>query len=137
MNKSATQNKPSVKELLVSIRQAIHDNKSGLLGNIQQKPTEHDGDGLNQNSSVSGSMNQMRVSLQPDDNHLGVSPRQQDDNYVNSYTNLVRQHFMTTYRLCLSNPKNFRPKGTQMHTSHPSPPRYQCVHMLQVVLLVS
>ena len=81
MNKSATQNKPSVKELLVSIRQAIHDNKSGLLGNIQQKPTEHDGDGLNQNSSVSGSMNQMRVSLQPDDNHLGVSPRQQDDNF--------------------------------------------------------
>lgn len=81
MNKSATQNQPTVKELLVSIRQAIHDDKNGHLGNTEQISGGIVDKGFNKSPSVTGSMSQMRVSLQPDDNHQGISPRQQEENF--------------------------------------------------------
>lgn len=63
MNRAETQNKPSVEELLVSIRQAIHGDSAGHLMPAA-KQTANGG-------AVTGTMNQNRVSLQPTSGHSG------------------------------------------------------------------
>ena len=98
MNRPERQNQPTVEELLVSIRQAIHDDttKQGSgqangpanrakrdhaipktpqpINPVTNKPSN--------GTTVSGSMSQMRVSLQPDDRPKTPSSQQQNENFT-------------------------------------------------------
>jgi len=81
MSRPVTQNQPTVEELLVSIRKAIHDDKAGFTG-AKSSTSEAGSDQKKTNiTPVSGSMKQMRVSLQPDDSLNHSTGQQQNENF--------------------------------------------------------
>ena len=84
MSRAQAQNQPSVEELLVSIRQAIHGDGAGPLlntQNIAESPVRSSTRKPKNGAVVTGSMGQTRVSLQPAKNSKSGLSRQQNENF--------------------------------------------------------
>ncbi len=80
-NRASTQSQPSVEELLVSIRQAIHGDAKGQLIQQASVPQQQFAEKQAVGATVSGSMNQTRVSLQPANGQASGSTRQHSENF--------------------------------------------------------
>lgn len=83
MSRAEAKNQPSVEELLVSIRQAIHGDGSSPLHQAASKPSN--------GSPVSGSMSQTRVSLQTNSGQQTGFTQQHSENFLKLRSQLEQQ----------------------------------------------
>ena len=77
MSSADAQKQPSVEELLVSIRQAIHGDGANPLSQAVKQTVKKQVNG----APVSASMNQTRVSLQPVNGNRNTMTRKQNENF--------------------------------------------------------
>jgi len=82
MSQAETHNQPSVEELLVSIRQAIHGDGAGRLKNKTAAANKTLSSTANNGVAVSGSMSQTRVSLKSVNGQRQGASQQHSENFL-------------------------------------------------------